>query len=276
MSRSNPSADGQSNPATRFFEWAGSTGKIKYYDKVEKQTYEVDLPFSFLVLDQLNTITGFNKRDKSGYWSNEVRNITTDPLTVRTKAGVKAESVLYNSKAMADILAAGGKYTKSVYIAYQNDEKELVLGHLKLAGSAIGAWIEFTKANNVLNIAVVIENATPAKNGTTDYFIPVFGARAVTPETNTKANELDKELQEYLSQYLSSKRVVPSEHVASADVEIEDLDAEGEEKLDGDVEESDGPAEAAPKPAAPAAAPAAKPKEVDTGNGKIDIKDVPF
>lgn len=269
MSRSNPAADGQSNPATRFFEWAGSTGKIKYYDKEAKQTYEIDLPFSFLVLDQLNTITGFNKRDKSGYWSNEVRNITTDPFTVKTKAGVKGENILYNSKAMADILAAGGKYTKSVYIAYQNDEKELVLGHLKLAGSAIGAWIEFTKANNVLNIAVVIEDATPAKNGTTDYFIPVFGARAVTPETNAKANELDSELQEYLGQYLSSKRVAPSEHVASADVEIEDVD-DTEEELNGDVPESDGPE------AAPAAAPAAKPKEVDTGNGKIDIKDVPF
>jgi hypothetical protein len=268
MSRSNPNAGQQSNPATRFFEWSGSDGKIKYYDKAADETIKLDLPFSFLVLDQLHTITGFNKRD-SGYWSNEVRDITNDVLTVKTKAGVKAEGV-YNSAAVANQLAAGAKYTKSVYIAYMNDEKELVLGHIKFAGSAIAPWIEFTNNNNVDKIAVVIEDATAAKNGNTDYFFPVFGARAVTPETDAKAVELDKELQDYLGQYLTSKRTEPSKRVAAEDVEIEDV---GEQELDGDVEESDGPEEPAPKPAAK---PAAKPKEVDTGNGKIDIKDVPF
>lgn len=271
MSRSNPAADGQSNPATRFFEWSGSTGKIKYYDKEAKQSYEVDLPFSFLVLDQLNTITGFSKKDQSGYWSNEVRNLTTDVLTVKTKAGVKAEG-LYKSQAIANILAAGGKYTKSVYIAYMNDDNELALGHLKLAGSAISAWIEFSnlhQGQKMYQIAVVISDATAAKNGKTDYFIPVFEARQVTPETDAKAKELDKQIQDYLGQYLSSKPRPSAD--APTDVEIEDVDDAEEETLDGNVPESDGPEAAAPAPAVPA-----KPKEVDTGNGQIDIKDVPF
>jgi hypothetical protein len=215
------------------------------------------------VLDQLHTITGFNKRDKSGYWSNEIRDITNDQLVVKTKAGVKAEGV-YNSKAVADQLASGAKYTKSVYIAYMNDEKELVLGHIKFAGSAIAPWIEFTKANNVDKIAVVIEDCTAAKNGTTDYFIPTFGARAVTSETDAKAVGLDEELQDFLGQYLTSKRAEPSKRATTEY-------SANEEELNGDVPESDGPEE----PAAPA--PAEKPaKTVDTGNGKIDIKDVPF
>jgi hypothetical protein len=148
---------------------------------------------------------------------------------------------------------------------------------LKLAGSAISAWIEFSNqypGQKMYQIAVVITEATAAKNGKTDYFIPVFEARQVTPETDAKAKDIDRELQQYLAQYFN--KPAPSKPVA--DVEIEDLTGDDEEEaLDGNVPESDGPE--TPAPAAPAAAPAApaKPaKTVDTGNGKIDIKDVPF
>lgn len=258
MSRSNPTADSQSNPATRFFEWSGSDGKVKYYDKEAQETVKVDLPFSFIVLDQLNTITGYNKKDNSGYWSNEIRDLNKDVLVVKTKAGVKAEGLYKN---LAHVLAAGGKYTKSIYIAYKNDDGELVLGHIKLAGSAISAWIEFSKTHKVMDGAIVITDTIAKKNGKTDYFEPVFEMRALSEEADAKATELDKELQVYLNQYLSSKRTEERGETTYATSAAE---------LDDDADEEDDEEETQPEPPKPQAKAAAA-----KGN-EINIKDVPF
>jgi hypothetical protein len=197
MSRSNPNAE-MSNPSTRFFEWSGGSGQVKYYDKENKEDIFVELPFTFLVLDQLSTIKGYSDADKSGYWSNEVRDLRKEIFVVRTKAGIVKTGYYAD---LVDIQAKGAKYAKSVYIAYFNDERELVIGNIKMYGSAIGAWIEFCKANNVNNDAVSLVDATPEKKGKTDYFVPVFKRKDVSDATNETAIELDKQLQTYLSVY---------------------------------------------------------------------------
>ncbi len=60
-------------PFTKMFEWSGSKGNVKCYDKKTKEVTYLDLPFKFIKLDVLFTFAGFSDSDESGFWSNEVR-----------------------------------------------------------------------------------------------------------------------------------------------------------------------------------------------------------
>src|SRR5688572_28480716 len=117
MSRSNPTP---TNPAKRFFKWSGSKGKLVYYDKEKQEEVEVKLPFSFLPIDELSTITGYNKREKSGYWSNEVRNTRKEEVTVRTKGGVCYTGFYKNDQDVVQV-PRDAKFAKSIYFAYQDN-----------------------------------------------------------------------------------------------------------------------------------------------------------
>lgn len=280
MSRSQPTAK---NPATRFFQWAGGSeaikgkdgktiyegGKVVYYDKDNGINVEVDLPFSFLVLDELVTITGFSDSEQSGFWSNEVRDLKESELVVRTKRGVRVRGS-YNA-IKDEAKSMGAKYAKSVYIAYKNDEGELVIGNIKMAGAALNAWIEFGKKFDTEKCAVMITEAQQAKKGKNVYFTPVFEGRNVNDATDKEAKALDDQLQSYLRTYLAR---VPdySNPVATDDEDEPQADEENET-----VDDAPQPAKAAQKAPAKATAPPADDEEDDEpSSNKIDLKDVPF
>lgn len=199
MSRSNPTT---TNPATKFFSWAGGDGELVYYDKELEKRVVQKTPFEFMVLDELSTITGWCDEDESGYWSNEVRNIKKDELTVKTSKRTWSVDVYDN---LADVRAKGAKYAKSVYIAYK-DGTQLAIGNIKMSGAALTAWIEFTKKTDVYKCAVVLKGKSDVQTkGKTEYYLPVFESNKVSPDTNEHAVELDRELQEYLRVYFSVK-----------------------------------------------------------------------
>lgn len=216
MSRSNPTIK---NPATRFMQWRGGEtggGKVTYYNKETETEIDVQLPFTFLVLDELNAISGFNNNEKSSYWSNEVRNITKDTFVVKTKSGTKANGKYAD---LGDIKSKGAKYAKSVYVAFKDETGELVIGNIRIMGAALTAWIDLQKQFDVSKCAVIItESPVKDKKGATTYFIPVFEVRNISDETESEAVALDRHLQAYLSVYLSSK--------PEAD-EIEEYDDDG-------------------------------------------------
>lgn len=200
------------NPALKFYGWSGSKGKLKSFDKSLGEKGEqvfTELPFTFLVLDKLTTITGFSDADASGFWSNEVRNIKTEKLCVKTSKGEYMNDIYAN---LAPVLNKGAAYCQSLYIAYKEDGK-LVIGNLKLSGSAIGSWIEFCKGKKLYEIAVTITEAVKAKKGATEYFVPTYVASAVSEGTQQEAVELDKCLQEYLTAYFKRAGVEGEEVV---------------------------------------------------------------
>lgn len=199
MSRSNPN-ESTPNPAVRFFDWQGSEGHFKYYDKEKKETIAVPLPFTFIVLDVLSTVKGWNDADKLSYWSNEVRNTKEDLITVRTKNGVVMTGLYEQVK--EKLSSKGAKYTQSVYVAIK-EGKNLVIGNLQLSGSSLTSFIEFAKGKKLTEIGVAVKSAKPMKKGATKYFEPVYEAITVTEATNATATKLDVELQEYLTAYLS-------------------------------------------------------------------------
>lgn len=216
MSRSNNTEI--SNPANIFVEWSGSKACLKYFDKTKGTKGEdvfIMLPFRFLVLDKLSTVKGFSDDDQSGYWSNEVRNVTTDGLTVRTKKGIVFSGLYKNMK------LNGASYSQSVYIAYMNEKGELTIGNFQIYGAAIGAWIDFCKGKDIYKYAVTITGSVEAKKGTNVYYVPVFsGTTDIKPETEAKAIELDKQLQEYLDAYFKRNGAEKHEeqHVAPEEV----------------------------------------------------------
>lgn len=275
MSLSRPQAK---NPATRFMQWKGGAekisetvdgkkseryegGKLTWYDKEAKEDVEVKLPFSFMVLDSLHTVTGYSESSRSGFWANEVRNLKTETLVVKTKQGSGVRTVASGTydQIKDEIKSQGGKYTQSVYIAFKDDSGELAIGHLKISGAALTAWIEFQKKFDISKCAVFITDEPKLeKKGSNYYFSPVFDGQNMSESSKSAAVKLDEELQRYLDTYLSRK--VEDEEDAYA-TSVEELEDDAEATTD---EPANEPAEATEAPA---------PKQDED---KINLSDVPF
>jgi len=228
MSRSNPTAEKMSNPCKNWLTWDSTNKRFNKWDKEadnpESKTGKgknipYPLPFQFLVLDTLTTITGHNKASNKPIICNEVR-VWQDSKDGKEKA--QEMVIRVNGAEMArgkyhDIVGKvqGAKFATSVYIAFFDSNKQLVLGNMKLDGSAVGAWIEksdeLKKQNKKIETcAFRVATTKEGKNGNVTYNAPVFEEITVKPETDAKAVELDKLLQEYLQEYLTNPSVTNS------------------------------------------------------------------
>lgn len=210
MSRSNNTE--LINPAVKFFDWSGSDGELQYFDKSlgEKgEKVSVELPFTFLILDRVYQVTG-GIDDNNGYlgfWSNSVKNLKTQKLTVKSKRGVEAQGFYEHIKGVT-----GVKFMTGLYVAFKNDG-ELQIGYLKLKGAALTAWIEFTKQHrNLYEGAFQITGSEKKKKGSNSYFEPTFSFNAkISPETEATAQQLDEQLQEYLTAYFANAGINEAE-----------------------------------------------------------------
>jgi hypothetical protein len=203
MSRSNPTTF--NSPATRFFEWAAEKGVLQYYDKETKENVAVKLPFSFLILDEVSQVGGGVKVNGKyeGYWSNAVKNLNTQIITVKSKQGIVAQGLYAALKERK-----GLHYIKGLYIAFYDDDKTLQIGFLKFKGSSLGAWFEFTKTHRDLyKGAFTIKSASEVIEGDKgDYYTPVFAHKAdISDEADEAAKALDAIVQEYLTGYFAHK-----------------------------------------------------------------------
>lgn len=187
------------NPAKRFLKI--KSGAVSYYDKENQKNVEITTPFSFVVLDQVASVGGWSDADESGYWSNEVRAVGKDTLTVRTSKGIKESGIWRDIKGSSSL--AGAKYNSVLYIAHQSTNG-MDIAKLSLSGASLNAWIEFTRSNRVQNSKVVLEGWEDAKKGAVKYKVPVFKSESIDNDTKAAAVKLDKELQLYFADYFSS------------------------------------------------------------------------
>ncbi len=189
MSRSNPTVE---SPVKYNYKWRGSTGELIRWDKEEQKEISAKFPFEFLVLDELATIAGFSEGDSSTYFSNEVRNITKEPFTVRTSSGIKQEGFY---KDLGEVRSKGAKYAKSIYALAGGD-----IINIRAHGAALTAWIGLSDNNNVMAGKVVLTGSEEAKKGATTYFIPQFKFEECSAEEGEAAVAVDKELQVFLKE----------------------------------------------------------------------------
>jgi len=228
MSRSQPT-NTLANPAKRYLDWDSENGQFKYYNKETKENVAVKLPITFYVLDELATIKGFSDKHQGGMWSNEVKNISNQKLKVvgKGKDGnlFQVAEGLY-SEIKDNLVAAGGKYTRSLYVAMLNDKDEYEIVNFQLKGAAFSGWLDFTKTmSNVELMASRVECADfkREKKGATKYTIPLFKREEASEEGNEAAISLDVELQEYLTKYFD-KTQGAVEYVNDVKTESEPVD----------------------------------------------------
>lgn len=229
MSRSNPEVR-LINPAKRFFEWNGDEGGFKYYDKEAKVKVAVPLPFTFIVLDCLATVTGFSDFEQSGFWSNEIRkkNIKTDTFIVRSKKGISCEGTWENIKGKE----TGMKFCESVYIAFIG-ENGLEIGNIKMVGACLNAWINYVSgernekgklisaAHNVFKGAITVKSMKEGKKGKTVYQMPVFEPRELKADTEEAVIQMDADLQSYLTEYFAKNATAVTNDTTTTGVEEE-------------------------------------------------------
>lgn len=190
-----------SNPATKFIEWKSNDKCFNYYDKEAQKNVEIPLPFKFLVLDELHCIKGWNDASSSSIYSNEVKFISKEVMTVKPFKGNEIAKGYY--KDIKDkVVAAGGHYTKSIYVMLEDGS----LANLQLKGSGVQKWGEFTQKtrNRLADEWVTVAKAEDGKKGAVKFSTPSFSfANSISDAEADLADEAFNILESYLKTYLA-------------------------------------------------------------------------
>lgn len=216
-------AQPQSNPATKFFDWKSNDKCFSYYDKEQQTSVQVPLPFKFLVLDELHAIKGWNDPTSSGIFSNEVKLISKETMTVKPFKGNEIAKGLYKD-IKEKVQAAGGHYVKSIYIMLEDG----TLANIQLKGAAVQKWGEFTQKtrNRLPDEWVVVDGVIDGKKGAVKFYTPDFKFLKSLSETESEmADDCFNTLENYLKTYLT--KAEPVEEISldsSFDNLPEDLD----------------------------------------------------
>lgn len=216
--------DRPTNPAQHFIQV--KNGALSYYDKEQGEDVAVSTPLRFVVLDTLATVKGWSAEEETGMWSNEVKAVGKEVLTVRTRNGVVASGLWKDIK--DEVKADGGKYYSSIYIAAKGKDG-LTIQNLSLKGSAVNAWIEFAKANDLRKKAVILAD-WKEEGKAVKYKVPVFEAVEMEDGERDEAVSLATDLKEYHDQYFSYN---PDQHnEANQDTVVDDVDTDEPINLD--------------------------------------------
>lgn len=201
MSRSNPNENTNPNPATRWFEWNGEHGVVRYYDKDAKQNVDVGSDFTFILLDELGSVRGWHDASDSGIYSNEVKDTRQEAFVVKSfKGGTLIEGIYRDIKDRVNSM--GGQFVANCYIAFTNGNG-LAIGSLRFKGAALGAWMEFRKEHRaeLFTKAIHVNGFTEGKKGRIVFRMPILETVDITREQDRTAMALDHTLQAFLKSY---------------------------------------------------------------------------
>jgi hypothetical protein len=202
-------AQPQSNPATKFLDWKSNDKCFSYYDKEQQTNVQVPLPFKFLVLDELHAVKGWNDATSSGIYSNEVKFISKEQMTVKPFKGNEIAKGLYKD-IKEKIVAAGGHYVKSIYIMLEDGS----LANIQLKCSAVQKWGEFTTKtrSRLTDEWVVVEKAVEGKKGVVKFNTPEFKfLNSLSENESIIADNAFDILENYLKAYLVKAEPVVNE-----------------------------------------------------------------
>jgi len=189
-----------SNPATKFIDWKSNEKAFSFYDKENKVNVPIPLPFRFLALDELHTVKGWSDSCQSAIYSNEVKFISKEPLTVKPFKGNEIAKGLY-SDIKEKVKAAGAHYVKSIYIMLEDGS----LANLQLKGASCQSWGDFTQKgrSRLPEEWVTVESAIEGKKGAVKYYTPYFKFdKSLSENENTMADDAFAILETYLKAYL--------------------------------------------------------------------------
>jgi hypothetical protein len=221
MSRKSEFQTTSSNPTTKYFEWKSDDKCFAYYDKDKKENVKIELPFKFLTLMEFHTIKGWNDKNQSGVYSNEVKSIGNDELNVRLFKGNQSVKGIY--KEIKDtIIAMGGHYTKSIYVMLEDG----TIANINIKGSGVQSWGDFTQKtrSRLSDEWIEVANAIELKKGKVNYSIPEFKfATSLNDKESNLADHAYNELKSYIDGYLAKQIDVVDEEIVTDENDISDL-----------------------------------------------------
>ncbi len=220
MSRKSEFQNENPNPAKYFLEWKSDLKCFQYYDKQKQENISIELPFRFLTLKEMHTIKGWHDPSQSSIYSNEVKFIGREILNVRSFKGGPIASGFYKD-IKEYIRAAGGHYTKSIYIMTESGD----ILNIQLKGSAVQAWGDFTQKSKsrLYDEWVMVTNAEERMKGKINYSVPVFEFNESLDEDSAKkADEVYGLLDMYMKAYLQADEETKIVEVIEENLDEED------------------------------------------------------
>lgn len=203
MSRRDEFTKQNTNPAKQFLEWKSDEKAFQYYDKEKQENVKLEPPFKFLTLKEMHTVKGWNDASQSAIFSNEVKFIGSEELTVKSFKGGEIAKGLYK-EIKSKILGAGGHYTKSIYAMLEDG----TLINFQLKGSAVQQWGEFIEKSwsRLKDEWVEVVEAEEKQKGSIKYTVPVFRFNtSLTDEEAKQADEVYDTLELYMKSYKTVK-----------------------------------------------------------------------
>lgn len=196
------------DPAQCVLEWKAKDGVFRMHDRTTKETKILGDKLPFLVLDELISIRGVTKMGKEPIYSNEIRDLRLEELTIKTYSfvdGEKIEKVVGKGfweevrppkeGRKTDAIDYGQKYCQVIYCAFWDGE--IKFGKIELTGMAVQAWIEFKKAFSSQPKGVICDGVKTATSPHGSFFVPNFLPREISQDTADKAAGFKAELHKH-------------------------------------------------------------------------------
>ena len=190
------------SPVKKYLSWSSNDKCFKYYDKEQAKDVLVKIPLTFIHLDELATIKGWDEKSESGIYSNEVRSTRLEELNVRSFKGGELIKGIYQDIKLR-VQGAGGVFHTSIYV-YLNGE----VVNLSFKGAALMGWSDFAKENrkSFLGNTIEILTAADGKKGAVKFSTPVF---TLGQPIGLTENEKAESAYGLLKSYLDAKKVQP-------------------------------------------------------------------
>lgn len=198
MSRHDETMGVLPNPSQYYLEWNSEQKAFCYWDKEAEERKPMKLPFRFLALKFMKSVTGYDNDRKKGIFSNEVANTGTELLRVQYREkndpGRFASPLatgLY-SQIKDTVKERGGKFTSVIYAMSPRG----VVVNIQLTGSQVHSFGSIEKQGNRwkkewIEVSRFEEKEfTDEKGELKKYSVPVFElVGALSPADNGKADE---------------------------------------------------------------------------------------
>lgn len=212
MSRRSELGGNYEKPAEMYLEWASDEKSFRYYDKAQGKNVLFD-PGKFLFLMERHTVKGWSDNDQSGIYANEVADMRSEHLIVKTFSGRVIASGIYSENKEL-INNNGGSYTKSIYAMLQDGR----IVNFQLKGIALKSWMDFTQKSKarLADEWVAVGSVGEGKKGKVTFSFPEFiYATSLTSSEGEQADRVYDTLK---------KKMSPSARVAEAPVADKDFE----------------------------------------------------
>lgn len=201
--RKNAFTGGSTNPAEKFIEWKSDHQKFAYWNKEKEANVFIELPFKFLALKQLHTVTGYNPKFGSGIYSNEVEYLSTQELTVKyfKDKELIAKGLWNDIKSEVDNHKGG--YALSLYVMLEDG----TIACLKLKGASVGQWYEFTKKSKsrLYDEWINVKGYGEGQQGNVQYTFPIYEYdQSLNDEQGALADTAFDTLEGHLNKYFNN------------------------------------------------------------------------